>query len=86
MAKYKNYQVALVRHEVVAGQGEERRNILVFTQWAEFASRAIAKVKEKGWGNRPLVDIEREPGHRIWDTLEIWDGKEVIGINGELKR
>lgn len=86
MAKYKEYQVALVRHETKPGQGEIRRNILVFKQWAEFASRAVKKVKSKGWGDRPLVDIEREPGRRIWDTLEIWDGEEVIGINGELKR
>lgn len=87
MANKKLFKIALVRRELIKGAVEpSKRNIYVFDTLATSAERAIRHAHFKGWGDRPLVDVEREPGHRIWDTLEIWDGKEITGINGELKR
>lgn len=85
MANKKLFKIALVRRELTKGAFEpSKRNIYVFDTLATSAERAIRHAHFKGWGYRPLVDVVLDHEHRIWDTLEVWDGKEVTGINGEL--
>ena len=79
----KKYTIALARYEKYPEEAEPaKRNIAVFETYAVSEKQAVNQVRFREWGKSPMTDIERDsdPGHRLWDQFEVYDGGKVYGV------